>query len=135
MLCLAACLRGLGKNVYSACRWLEQSTDVRHIQLIDGAAEFCVPGASACGVCPLLREGRRNPSGGGGVFRPASSVLRPPCGSVFASRGLVPVGRYARGEGCYVFLAHGPLVITSHCIPDNLDIAPLEVRAATPAFS
>lgn len=86
MLCLAACLRGLGKNVYSACRWLEQSTDVRHIQLIDGAAEFCVPGASACGVCPLLREGRRNPSGGGGVFRPASSVRLCFCLEGFGAR-------------------------------------------------
>lgn len=92
-------------------------------------------GLPPAGSARCRGRGAESPSGGGGVFRPASSVLRPPCGSVFASRGLVPVGRYARGEGCYVFLAHGPLVITSHCIPDNLDIAPLEVRAATPAFS
>lgn len=88
MLCLAACLRGLGKNVHSACRWLEQSTDVRHIQLIDGAAEFCVPGASACGVCPLLREGRRKPQRR--RRSPPSCVLR---AALFLPRGVwCPLG-------------------------------------------
>lgn len=75
-----------------------------------------------CGFHPLAL-----PISEGGVPKPpavtvGSSVFLVAL-SGFASGGLVPVVRRVRGEGCYVSLANGPLVITSSFIPDDLDVA------------